>query len=61
MLGVVTARGDAMIIYSYRSQCNYTRAELAEKRCALDSPTRRSMRVRRLNATWRLSIESPEA
>jgi len=35
MLGVVTARNDATIMYSYRSWRNYTRAELAGKRlCA---------------------------
>jgi len=49
-----------MTMYSYRSQRNYTRAELAGKCCALDSPTKQSMRARRLNATWRLGIESPE-
>ena len=36
MLGIVTARDDATIIYSYRSWRNYTRAELARKQCALD-------------------------
>jgi len=44
-----------------RTRCNYARAELAGKRCTLDSPTRRSMRARRLNTTQRLGIESSEA
>jgi len=61
MLGVVTARDDATITYSYRSRHNYTQAELAGKHCALDSPTRRSMRAQRLNAIRRLGIEIPEA
>jgi len=56
-----TVRDDATIMYSYRSRRNYARAELARKRRALDSPTRRSMRAWRLNATRRLGIESPEA
>jgi len=61
MLGIVTARDDATIIYSYRSWRNYTRAELTGNRCALDLPTRRSIRAWRLNTTGRLGIESREA
>jgi len=38
-LGVVTTLVEVMITYNYRSQRKYTRAELAEKRCVLDSPT----------------------
>jgi len=47
MLGVVTARGEDMITYNYRSQCNYTRTKLAIKRWALGLPTRRGRK------TWR--------
>jgi len=48
-----------MITYIYCSRRNYTRAELAGKRYALDSPARQSMRSQRLNVTYRLGIESP--
>jgi len=58
--GYTLSVDDATITYSYRSRRNYTRVELARKFCVLDSPTRRSMRARRLNATRRLGIESPE-
>jgi len=60
-LSIVTALDGATIMHNYHSQYNCTRAELAGKRCALDSPIRQSMRAQRLNATRRLGIESPEA
>jgi len=59
-LGVVTARDDATITYSYRSRCNYTQAGLVGKPCVLYSPTRQSKRARRLNTTRRLGIEISE-
>jgi len=59
--GVVITCDDAIIMYNYRSRCNYTRAELPRKRYTLDSTVKRSMRARRLNATQRLGVESPEA
>ena len=61
------AQGSGVVIHfaspvmKLRTQYNYTRAELAEKRYALDLPTRKNMRARRLNATRRLGIESTEA
>jgi len=57
----VTAHDEATITYNNRSRRNYTRTELAIEHWALGSLTRRSKRARRLKATRKLGIESPEA
>jgi len=50
MLGMVTACGEATIMYIYHSRSNYTQTKLALKRWARGSPTRWGRKTWHLNA-----------